>query len=59
MYTTQASVATELRLSPQLTKNNTVTSVKVCVILNINSHVSQGLISQGQAPKTHRETVLV
>ena len=59
MYTTQASVATDLRLSPQLTKNNTVTYVKVCVILNINSNVSQGLISQGHAPNTRRETVLV
>ena len=60
MYTTQVSVATDLRLSPpRLTKNNTVTSVKVCVILNIESHVSQGLISLVQAPKIHRETVPV
>ena len=51
MYTTQVSVATDLRLSPQLIKTNSVTSVKVCVILNINSNVSQGLISQGHASK--------
>ena len=59
MYTTQMNVATDLRLSPRLTKNNTVTYVKVCVILNINSNVSQWLISLVQAPKIRRETVQV